>query len=378
LERARRVAAVLGLDENKVPVLSVVGSKGKGTCVAYASARLFAAGLRVGTISSPPFIENNERIRINGVSISDVDYEMLGKRLLDAESTIGPPTEGYLSPTGAYTIAGATYLLGHGVDVLVIEEGLGGTSDEISLFTPMVVGVTSIFREHEKLLGVGIDAVTRDLLGVVKPSTRKVVTLSQSPDVIRIIQQTVEIDRVLRINSFESNVNSLPLGLSRRNAILGIKAAECFMHYLGHVVDPAEEMPHVNLPGRSSWHTLGTGANWLVDAAISGNAIEVALETYRDRLQEPPIVLACFPDDKDVEGCMKALENTTTRYVAAGGGYLTFDKTSASSRLSDSRAALVQLADSCSNALLVGTISFIGDVLGSLGQNITNLFSTED
>src|SRR5258705_13415050 len=83
LSRARKLAERLGIAHLDVPVLTVVGSKGKATASIYASATLAAHGFRVGTLTSPPIITNRERIRINGTAIDLAAYEHISACLTE-------------------------------------------------------------------------------------------------------------------------------------------------------------------------------------------------------------------------------------------------------------------------------------------------------
>ncbi|HKR65805.1 MAG TPA: hypothetical protein VJZ00_18890, partial [Thermoanaerobaculia bacterium] len=80
IARAARLAEAMGVPLREIPAIVVVGSKGKATAATLASAALANAGHRVGTITSPPILTNRERIRVNGVAISEREYEELAER----------------------------------------------------------------------------------------------------------------------------------------------------------------------------------------------------------------------------------------------------------------------------------------------------------
>jgi dihydrofolate synthase/folylpolyglutamate synthase len=165
-------------------VLTVVGSKGKGTAATYAAATLSASGLRTGLVTSPPFRTNRERIRIDGRAIDADVYDRLAGELAVVLDVLGPGDDsGYLSPTGSFTLSGVRHFTTAGVDVIVLEEGLGGSSDEVSLFTPLVVAVTPIFEEHVGIIGDTAAEIAADLIGVVRTGTRRVLSLHQETPV---------------------------------------------------------------------------------------------------------------------------------------------------------------------------------------------------
>ncbi|HEV7722576.1 MAG TPA: hypothetical protein VGO60_14890, partial [Iamia sp.] len=139
LERSRHLAASLGHDTTAGARRRaiVVGSKGKGTAVAALARALDAAGLVVGTVTSPPFRSNRERLRLGGTSMPPPAYAALAAEVAAGVDRLPAPTAGYLSPSGAYLVAG-DHTLGRTADVVALEEGLGGRSDEISLFSAEV------------------------------------------------------------------------------------------------------------------------------------------------------------------------------------------------------------------------------------------------
>lgn len=99
--RAPNFARELALDTSPtVPVIGVVGSKGKGSAVAATTQYLMSLGYRVGTISSPPFLTNRERIRLNARPLSPRDYDSLADRVAAALTAMPPvaDTGGYLAP----------------------------------------------------------------------------------------------------------------------------------------------------------------------------------------------------------------------------------------------------------------------------------------
>lgn len=138
LDRARAVRDRLGLASHP-PVLTVVGSKGKGTAASYASAYLAAAGHRVVTVTSPSLRHTTERIRVDGAAVDEATLARLGDRLAAAIRELPPPRDCYLSPSGLFTLAGLLLARELPAGYLVLEAGRGGRSDEVSLVEPAVV-----------------------------------------------------------------------------------------------------------------------------------------------------------------------------------------------------------------------------------------------
>ncbi len=167
--------ARIGVDLRAFPSLHVAGTNGKGSVVALMSAALRARGLRVGTYTSPHLVDFRERIVVNGVAISEAEVvEFLQRhdaaiRALDAT---------FFETTTAMAFA---HLASVGVDIAVVETGLGGRLDSTNVLTPLVAGVTSIAIDHVEYLGESIEAIAREKGGIFKPGTPAVIGERAAP-----------------------------------------------------------------------------------------------------------------------------------------------------------------------------------------------------
>lgn len=373
LPRARQLAAALDVSLDALPpTLTVVGSKGKGTAVACAAAVLHAAGKVVGTITSPPFRSNRERIRVDGRALTASEYEELATRL-DAALARLPRGDGYVSPTGAFTIAGVRFLLDRQVDVLILEEGLGGGSDEVSLASPTGAAVTEIFLEHRELLGGTLESIAADLLAVVNGATRVVWSVRQSRVVDEIVRG-IATRHAAPVRDPSELVDPSAVahiaGLGAKNAQVGAALGRWFAAESGMQLTPPElsrALAAVRLPGRLSVHPPDGGrrATWVVDAAISPPGVGAAVEWCSANVGDPTLVLASFPDGKDASGCFRALAGRRVVAVTAGETHLRFTS-SAPTAWRPAREALEAAGREDGVVLCVGTISFIGEVLEHL------------
>ncbi len=379
LDRARRLAAQLGLNPLALPVCTVVGSKGKGSAATAAAAFLECAGLQVVLVTSPPFRTNLERIRRSGRALSEAEYDRLGEVLADGLSHLPPMEEGYLSPTGAYTLMGGRWAQEAGADVLVAEEGMGGTSDEVSLWHPVVVAVTPVFEEHLGILGDNLSDIVADELGVVCSRTAAVVTGRQRNALVEqaIAERARCVGaRVVASREMLPGVAARWVPLVAANVMTGFSAANEFLGEMGSRVDFAavgeQAAARLRLPGRHSVHQQ-LGSTWVVDAAIDPVGVAASLAACRAKAGEPDLVLACFPDGKDVQGCAAVLDGLPVVWVREGTGHLKFSMLPEPSLLG--RQALeLAMGRAPSLLLCVGTISWIAVVLDFLDVSLERLY----
>ncbi|AFZ20388.1 bifunctional folylpolyglutamate synthase/dihydrofolate synthase [Allocoleopsis franciscana] len=166
LERIQRLLADLGNPHQRVPILHVTGTNGKGSVCAYLSAVLTEAGYRVGRYTSPHLIDWNERICLNEQPIS---IPALAELLLQVKAAI--PQDIQDSPTQFEVITAAAwlYFAQQRVDIAVIEVGLGGRLDATNVCdSPLVSIITSLSREHWQNLGPTLADIAREKAGILK------------------------------------------------------------------------------------------------------------------------------------------------------------------------------------------------------------------
>jgi dihydrofolate synthase/folylpolyglutamate synthase len=288
--------------------------------------------------------------------------------------------EGYLSPSGLFTLMGLRYMIDAGCDVAVLEAGMGGKSDEVSLFPPSVVAVTSIFGEHLGVLGKDIVEIAQEKIGVVADSTKAVLTIPQSPAVSEVIAKELKKYRcdltVIKESSSPHGIN-LPPGLSGHNAVLGIQAGHRLLELQKLSVAKHESLQRVlstiKTPGRLSLHEDQTGRTWVVDAAINESGVASALEWTKHRLGRVDTVLVSIPSGKDVAGVRRVLDHHPYVPVRISTEHLNFDNNEWGTDLISFEEIDQHITGT--RILAVGTWSFVGAVLDRLGVNYEVAYS---
>jgi len=165
----------------KVPVIHVAGTNGKGSTSAMIASILCQEERKVGLYTSPHLVNFNERIRINGVPISDDGIVSFLDRYL--------PDINALESTFFETATALTfsYFCHEKVDIAVIEVGLGGRLDSTNIAKSILSVITPIHFDHMEFLGYDLPSITREKCGILKENT-PIVSANQLPEAAEIIE----------------------------------------------------------------------------------------------------------------------------------------------------------------------------------------------
>lgn len=181
LDRVRVVSDALGqqinLNAAGTPIFMVAGTNGKGSVVAYLANILDRAGYKVGTYTSPHLIHFNERIRINGQPVSDPALVAAFEQVEAARLASGTSLT-YFEFT---TLAAMQVFLMAGVEVLVLEVGLGGRLDAVNIYDPDVSVLTGVALDHQDFLGDTREAIALEKIGIARPGKPVVIAEPDMP-----------------------------------------------------------------------------------------------------------------------------------------------------------------------------------------------------
>jgi dihydrofolate synthase / folylpolyglutamate synthase len=162
LERIHMVLQRLGLEHPAYAVVTIGGTNGKGSSVALLEAILSAAGYSVGATISPHLLRYNERVRINRREVED-------RQLCEAFARIDV-ARGEISLTyfEFATLAALEIFQHAGIDIAILEVGMGGRLDAVNVVDPDVALVTTIGIDHVKWLGPDREAIAREKAGIFR------------------------------------------------------------------------------------------------------------------------------------------------------------------------------------------------------------------
>ncbi len=167
LERIEALLEELGHPERELRGALVAGTNGKGSVVALARAALNAAGLRIGTMPKPHLVSYRERIAIDGRPLGGERFAAAVAGVLPAADRVaarlGPPTE-----FEALTAAAFSELARAGIDLALVEVGMGGRLDATNALDAGVAAITNVQHDHERHLGRTLAAIGFEKAGIIK------------------------------------------------------------------------------------------------------------------------------------------------------------------------------------------------------------------
>lgn len=178
LERIGQVAARLQLGRPGARVISVAGTNGKGSTVAFIEAIARAAGLRTGAYTSPHLLHYNERVRIDGEAASDADLIAAFEAIEAARGEVA------LTYFEFGTLAALWLFARQPLDLVVLEVGLGGRLDAVNLVDADLAVVTTVALDHTEYLGHDRESIAREKAGILRPGKPVVIGELDPPDTL--------------------------------------------------------------------------------------------------------------------------------------------------------------------------------------------------
>jgi dihydrofolate synthase / folylpolyglutamate synthase len=182
LDRTRTLLAAVGDPHSDFPSIHVGGTNGKGSVAAIMESVLRHDGQRTGLYTSPHLVDFRERIQFSGQPISEHD-------LLSAARTLWPDVQA-AAPSffEAATVMAFLAMSREGVDVAVVEVGMGGRLDSTNVVVPDVAVITNVAMDHAQYLGHDLTTIAGEKAGIIKPGV-PVVTGATSPAVLAVLER---------------------------------------------------------------------------------------------------------------------------------------------------------------------------------------------
>jgi dihydrofolate synthase/folylpolyglutamate synthase len=310
LERMRRLMTALGHPERRFDSIHLVGTNGKSSTVRMIAAILAKHGLRTGAYLSPHLVSFGERIRIDDADLEPARFAAAVTRAARAVELVdrSAPSDDRVTQFEALTAAAYSELAEQGVEVAVIEAGLGGRYDATNVIPSRVQVLTSVGLEHTRWLGPTLTDIAGEKLAVVNRSATLVLGAGLDPEVRRVAER-VAADRNAEIITADTDAG-VPVGApgayQRRNFALAIAAARAF---LGELDDRAvaAAAAEVRVPGRLQ--QVGTEPLTLLDGAHNPDGMRALVESLEELAGRhgPTVAVLSVLEDKDAAGMLSAL-----------------------------------------------------------------------
>jgi len=363
LDRMRTLLEQLGNPQDKVALIHVAGTVGKGSTVAMISSMLQGNGYVVGAYTSPHLTDIRERIVINGDMICEEAFTKILKEVVSAAN------KNKLTPTffELITAIAFKYFADEAVDIAVIETGLGGRLDSTNVITPLMTLITKIDLDHTNILGTTVEEIAREKAGIFKSSV-PAISAHQGEETsivlrecagkigtdVRIIAQDIEFSarfgggadgkqhtRICVITGDDQHMH-IPVPLDGEhqatNCALAIAAIDQLkkMGYTINNIDMYDSLAKTTISGLME--VIWKRPLILVDGAHNPTALQTLIKSVGAHIPYDSMVcvFGCC-QDKDVAGMLEK--------ISLGADKIIFTKSSGNPRAADPKLLQKQFAE---------------------------------
>lgn len=382
LETTRELLAELGAPHLVYPTIHIGGTNGKGSVTALVAGALRVMGWRVGVYTSPHLIDFAERIRVNDVPIGNEAVAMWVDRLRPSADRLGAT---FFETTTAMAFAD---FAARGVEIAVIEVGLGGRLDSTNVITPLVSAVTKIEMDHQKYLGDTLEAIAREKAWIAKPGAPFVIGETR-PAIVAVLREEASRASTGQARPFVIPADarySGTLALLGSHQLRNAAVAQAVLEALpapyrpsGEAIDRA--FGTVTVPGR-----LDRRGKWLFDVAHNPDGIDALCVALRElELPRPIHALVSILGEKAWADMLVRLDREVDR------GILTVTPSAESRRwnlewlqqwlrdphrpparaswqlIPDFGEALTGVQEGAGTILVTGSFHTVGDVMTEIG-----------
>ena len=337
LDRMRRLLELLGNPQQRLPVVHIAGTKGKGSTAVMIASVLTAAGYRTGLFTSPHVSAFEERMRVDGVEPNEQQLVEL------VNAVAGPVAEMERASDRMratyFEIATAMawlFFTRQETELVVLEVGLGGRLDATNICAPLATVITNISRDHTAVLGNRISQIAREKAGIVKPGV-PVISGIENNEARHVVEEVCReknahlylIGREIRVDSQFENQHAecrrrvevvtpwrtwsaVPLSLAGQHQASNAALALAVLDLLGEGGRPVPRNAVDVAMGGLRWpvriEVVSQQPTVIVDAAHNSASIAALLRTLDEEFSaRRRILVFAATRDKDVAGLLEQL-----------------------------------------------------------------------
>lgn len=321
LDRVTEVYSRLNPSGIEPITITVAGTNGKGSSIAFLEAIYRAQGLRVGSYTSPHILKYNERIKIDGTPVSDALLCSAFERIEAVRNNVS------LSYFEFSTLAALDIFSRANLNIQLLEVGLGGRLDAVNIIDSDAAIITSIGIDHTAWLGNTRDAIAVEKAGVFRNNTPAIIGDPTPPQ--SLLDCAINIDaKLLRIGhefsyskvdnswswqSGNSTLNNLPLPKLKgthqyRNAAAVITAVQALQNRIPvSKLAIQQGLGSANLLGR--FQLINTSPAVLLDVSHNPQAAQTLVEYLQSEFKNTPVhAVFTMMGDKDLPGVINLVQ----------------------------------------------------------------------
>ncbi len=296
-------------------IIHIAGTNGKGSVAEIIASSLFQCYYKVGVYTSPHLYEINERIKIDGMNIDDVDFVILEKLVYDR---IKNKKKHYRTFFEAMTTVAFLHFAMNKTDYVIIETGLGGRLDATNVVDPYLTVITVIDFDHIKMLGDSLDDIAREKGGIIKENI-PLFTFKQNEAVNNVLKNIcLEKNAPLNITDIENvdvQENSMvykkhtysleqPGTYQKHNAALSIDVLD----HIG-IDEKCKKFGISNFSIKGRMETINDTPLIIVDGSHNPGAIKITLKEIREMYPNKTLsTLSVFMHDKNIYSMIDILK----------------------------------------------------------------------
>lgn len=321
LERAAQVFSRLNTQVTQPITITVAGTNGKGSTIAFLEAIYRAQGLRVGAYTSPHIVNYNERIKVDGTPVDNALICAAFERIEAVRNNVS------LSYFEFSTLAALDIFSRARLDIQLLEVGLGGRLDAVNIVDPDAAIITSISLDHTAWLGDTREAIAYEKAGVFRKDTPAIIGDPNPPQALMDYTQSIhaqlyQINHQFSYKKFQNSwtwqghkntISTLPPPQLKgehqyRNASAVLQAIETLQNKLPVSEQAIKQgLSTVNLPGR--FQLIDSDPMVLLDVSHNPEAAQTLVDYLHAEFKNQPIhAIFTMMSDKDIQGVIKLMQ----------------------------------------------------------------------
>ncbi|MDO5105562.1 folylpolyglutamate synthase/dihydrofolate synthase family protein [Capnocytophaga sp.] len=301
LDNIQKLVSFLGNPHTKFKSLHIAGTNGKGSSSHMLASVLQEAGYKVGLYTSPHLKDFRERIKINGIEITEnevIDFVKKHKSFFE---------ENHLSFFEMTVGLAFDYFAKEQVDIAVIEVGLGGRFDSTNIINPEVSLITNISKDHTDILGNTLAKIAVEKAGIIKKNTPVVISERNEETASVFVEKAKKENApIIFASSITTDLNTDLQGLYQQKNIKGVLAVLDFLRNdFWEISDEniknglLNVVKNTGLKGR--WQTLSENPKIICDTGHNEAGLAYVIEQISKQSYDNLHLVLGFVKEKDVE-----------------------------------------------------------------------------